>query len=180
MAPGIPHEDLASECMVMSFPCKSPFCYSFPGVSGTFPFPEFLSTDRNQEHSLNSWRTNQREDTLRICWRDNPYCVKSRVGSTFWDVDPGASPSALGPFCPGRPRAVTPQTRKWLVTVSQLPHPLSCPVPESRRQPKAGKRGFRNTTFFIECLSQRKFSVTTNAGTRAEAQEERSVYPHNE
>lgn len=67
----------------------------------------------------------------------------------------------------------------WSWSVSCPTPPQSC-TPSTGNSLMAGKRGFREMTFFLECLSQRKFSVTTNTGTRAEAQEERSPYPYSE
>lgn len=99
-----------------------------------------------------------------------------QTGVGGWGGEPLPQPHGLSAQdAPG----LALRTRKGLVMVS-CPTPPHVLYPKYWEQPKAGKRGFREITFFLECLSQRKFSVTTNTGTRAEAQEERSPYPYSE
>ena len=150
----------------------------FPAVSGTSPFPEFVSTDRNREHSLHSWWTNQREDKLTIYLLAIILTVLNQglhLTSGMQTLGPLPGSSGLSAQdAPGKEL----WTRKRLV--SQVLHPLSCHVPNSREPPNAGDRGFRDTTFLTECWGQRNFSVTTNAGTRAESQQERNLYSYSD
>lgn len=105
--------------------------YKFPGISGSFPFPEFLSTDRNWEHSLGSWRINQREDTHRIRWLAIPVLhQKSDLISGTRMLGP--LPQSYGLSAEDTIQLLTPDL--LVTSQSQLPHPLSCPVPESRKQ----------------------------------------------
>lgn len=159
---------LLNACLGLS-PASLLSCYNFPGISGSFPFPEFLSTDRNWEHSLSRWRINQREDTHRIRWLAIPVLhQKSDLISGTRMLGP--LPQSYGLSAQDTIQLLAPDLE---VSSQSAAPPSFMPCP---RVTETGNRGLRETTFFTECRSQRKF-FTTNAETRVEALEERSLCP---